>query len=44
MKPARKNPGSRLPPPEVLYADLIKLGMVKVVRRKGKAPLIVWVN
>lgn len=28
--------------PEALYADLIKAGQVKIVRRKGKPPLIVW--
>lgn len=28
--------------PELLYASLIKAGLVKVVRRRGKPPLIVW--
>lgn len=43
MKP-RKNPRHQLPPPEVLYAELIKLGLVRVERRRGKSPLIIWLT
>lgn len=42
MKRPRQNPKHQTPAPEVLYADLIKAGYVRVVRRRGKPPLIVW--
>lgn len=38
----RKNPKHQIATPEVLYADLIKAGLVRIVRRKGKPPLIEW--
>ncbi|AXQ69808.1 hypothetical protein HOU03_gp459 [Caulobacter phage CcrSC] len=44
MPPPRKNPKHQIPPPEVFYADLISAGIVKVVRRPGKAPLIIWLT
>ena len=34
--------GKRMPKPEELYRDLIKAGIVKVVRRRGLPPLIEW--
>lgn len=40
----RKNPKHQTQTPEAIYADLIKAGLVKVVRRKGKPPLIVWLT
>lgn len=40
----KKNPKHQIAAPEVIYADLIKAGLVKVVRRKGKPPLIVWLT
>lgn len=44
MKPARKNPKAQMGTPEAIYAELIAAGIVKVVRRKGKPPLIVWTS
>ena len=41
MRP-RKNPKHQIGTPEAIYADLIKAGLVKIVRRKGKPPQIVW--
>lgn len=38
----RKRAGARQKTPEQLYAALIKSGDVRVVRRKGKPPLIEW--
>lgn len=32
----------RTPPVEELYRDLIKAGLVRIVRRRGKPPLIQW--
>lgn len=29
---------------EKIYADLIKEGKVRIVRRKGRPPLIVWIE
>lgn len=37
-------PGKRTLKPEVLYRDLIRAGILKVVRQKGKAPKIVWIT
>lgn len=31
-------------PPEVIYKALIKAGHVKIVRRRGKPPQIVWLD
>ena len=39
----RKRANARTKTPEQVYATLIKEGVVRVVRRKGKPPLIVWV-
>lgn len=44
MPTPRKNPKHQLPPPETLFADLIKMGLVKVVRRRGKPPEIIWLT
>lgn len=38
----RKRANARQKTPEHLYAALIKAGQVRIVRRKGKAPLIEW--
>lgn len=43
MRP-RKNPKHQIVAPEVLYADLIKAGLVRIVRRKGRPPLIEWIT
>lgn len=43
MRP-RKNPKHQQVTPEALYADLIKAGLVRIVRRKGKPPLIQWIT
>lgn len=38
----RKRAKARQKTPEQVYAQLIKDGLVRVVRRKGKPPLIEW--
>lgn len=32
----------RTPTPEAMYRDLIAAGMVRIERRRGKAPKIIW--
>ncbi|UTU09518.1 hypothetical protein CcrBL47_gp232 [Caulobacter phage BL47] len=44
MPRARQNPKHQQPPPEVLYADLIKAGLVRIERRRGLPPLIIWLT
>lgn len=38
----RKRAGARQKTPEQIYAKLIAAGQVRIVRRKGKPPLIQW--
>lgn len=33
---------ARTPKPEEAYRDLIKAGLVKIERRRGKPPRIIW--
>lgn len=40
---SKKRRGKKRPPEEE-YADLIKAGVVKIVRRRGKPPEIIWLN
>lgn len=35
---------ARTPKPEVMFANLIKDGQAKIVPRRGKSPLLVWVK
>lgn len=32
----------RMPTPEVAFAEIISRGWARVVRRRGKPPLLVW--
>lgn len=32
----------RIPKPEVMFAEIISRGWARVVRRRGKPPLLVW--
>lgn len=42
---ARGAPGKKnTPPVEVLYADLIKAGEVRIIRKKGRPPVVEWLN
>lgn len=42
FRPRKPRGRSRMPKIEDAYEQLIKLGQVKIVRRRGKPPLIVW--
>lgn len=47
VRPQRSAPrrgSKRTPKPEELFADAIKAGHVKVIRRRGKPPQIVWLK
>lgn len=36
------NRATRMPKPEVAFAEIISRGWARVVRRRGKPPLLVW--
>lgn len=36
------HPGKRKPKPEVMFEEVISRGWARIVRRRGKPPLLVW--
>lgn len=38
------NPKHQMLSPEETFAEFIKAGKVKIVRRRGKPPLVIWLT